>query len=285
MIPDHCKDVSLRDVDFDLTPENIATHVKGKRAYTRTDHMVLRNGKQLAVIEVTKKGGKELFRDIIAHRVISLPEDTVWLEDPELDILNPSELAKVAAANPGRTVVIEGVFNHITFVHELKALRLRVVDNVPPYPSKLSVLVSKALASGFVDLPIVTEVEDVDLNDYVGNVGTEAVMFPCKASGLRSDRKVFFLDDTPELDVECTLIGCHLSRRIFNSHYRRDVEAFINVCPWDLAPKDDVPTIVKCCKIKNGHRLEGNMAIVPWGATIRETAEAIIALFESLGVT
>ena len=40
MIPDHCKDVSVRDVDFDLTPDNIATHVKGKKAYTRTDHMV-----------------------------------------------------------------------------------------------------------------------------------------------------------------------------------------------------------------------------------------------------
>jgi len=62
MQPDHCKDVSVRDVDFDLTKENIMERAKGKKAYTRTEFIVLRYQSELAIVHVQKEAGKELFQ-------------------------------------------------------------------------------------------------------------------------------------------------------------------------------------------------------------------------------
>ncbi|NBK25374.1 MAG: hypothetical protein EOM68_25545 [Spirochaetia bacterium] len=116
------------------------------------------------------------------------------------------------------------------------------------------------------------------MQEKLEEVNTEAVMFPCKVSGLKADKPVYFLDQAPQLTHDVTLIGCHLSQRIFESLYRKKVP-FVNVCPADFIPDDDVPTIIKCCKIKNGHQIDGNVAKVPWGATVPEVTRAIEALF------
>ncbi len=280
MLPGHCKDVSLREVEHELTVGAIAEGMKGRKAYTRTDYMVLRNGDAHAVIALRKKRGKDLFQAVVGHDVLSLPSDTVFVHDPGLDVINPSSLLRLANRHPGKTVVVEGMFNHLNFVHELQGLPLRVIDDVPPNPSKLSVLAEKALTSGFLDLPIVPEVVDLDIASYIKDVATEAVMFPCRVSGIEADIPVYFLDENPELRHEVTLIGCHLSKRIFESLYRRE-PAFINVCPQDHVPDDGVPTVIKCCKIKNGFKAEGHLRSVPWGATVPEVAEAIRSFYPS----
>jgi hypothetical protein len=46
---------------------------------------------------------------------------------------------------------------------------------------------------------------------------------------------------------------------------------------------DGVPTIIKCCKVKEGHEVQGRVAMVPWGATTLEVAAAINALFPARG--
>ena len=78
---------------------------------------------------------------------------------------------------------------------------------------------------------------------------------------------------------DSTLIGCHLSQRIFRSLYGRDIP-FINVCPADYV-EPGVKTIVKCCKVKQGHELDGDVVRVPWGATVPEVVDAINALFSA----
>ena len=279
ILPDHCKDVSLRHVDFPLTEENIVLRASGMKAYTRTDFMVLRNRSETAVIRVHKREGKELFREIMDVDIVSLPKDTVYLEDERIDVLNLSQMAEQVLRHEGRTVVVSGMFNHVSFLKTDEVLRLRVLDVVPPLPSKLSVLVARALSTGLVELPIVPLVEDIDLNEKEAKVRTEAVMFPCRASGLRSRKKVFYLDETPDLDLEeITLVGCDLSRRIFRSIYGYDPES-VDMCPKNLVMEDDVPTIIKCCKVKEGCEVRGSIAMVPWGATTLDVAEAIKALF------
>ncbi len=273
----HCKDVSLRDVDIPLTEESIESLMEGWKAYVRTEFLVLRNGNDLAVVKLHKRAGTELFRELESFEIVSLPEDTVFYEDPNLDVLNTPALAELQSKFPGKTVVMRGMFSHINFIKGLKPERLMVVDNVPPSPAKLGVLVDMALSSGFVDHPIVKEERIIDMADCVPQVETEAVMFPCRVSGLKADKPFLFLDDAPKIDKEITLIGCHLSKRIFDSLYHRDVP-FINVCPADFIDPD-VQSIVKCCKIKNGHVIEGNTAKVPWGATVPEVVEAINDLF------
>jgi len=277
MLPGHCKDVAVKQVDFELTAENIARAIEGKKAYTRCDHYVLRNGPATAVVAVTKAEGKELFRPIVEHRVLALPEEVDWVRDDTVNVLNASSMARVAARHPGRTVVVEGLFGHVSFVQPHELIELEVLDVVPPEPSKLSVLVELALASGLVDLPVVPRYTDIDLNDLVRDVRTKAIVFPCEASGLEGDRTTYYLDQTPNIEEAATLVGCDLSARIFRTLYHREVPR-IEMCPQELAPRDGRKRLVKCCRVREGFQIKGDLAIVPWGATVQEVAAALNAL-------
>ena len=273
----HCKDVSMRDVDVPLDEYSIGDLMGSWTSYVRTDDLVLRNGDDYAVVELIKAPGNGLFRKVVGYRIVSLPRDTVFLDLPDLDVLNTPALAAVQAEHPGKAVVVRGMFSHINYIKDVVPQRLVVVDNVPPSPSKLGVLVRMALASGYVDHPIVPEDRIIDMADKLSEVATDAVMFPCRVSNLSADIPYYFLDDAPEVDKEVTLIGCHLSKRIYTALYGGDVP-FINVCPADYVDPSE-KTIVKCCKVKTGHELDGNVVRVPWGATVPEVVEALNDLF------
>lgn len=273
----HCKDVSMRDVDVPLDEDSIGDLMGSWTSYVRTDDLVLRNGDDYAVVELLKAPGNGLFRKVVGYRIVSLPGDTVFLDLPDLDVLNTPALAAVQAEHPGKAVVVRGMFSHINYIKDVVPQRLVVVDNVPPSPSKLGVLVRMALASGYVDHPIVPEDRIIDMADKLSEVATDAVMFPCRVSNLSADIPYYFLDDAPDVDEEVTLIGCHLSKRIYTALYGGDVP-FINVCPADYVDPSE-KTIVKCCKVKTGHELDGNVVRVPWGATVPEVVEALNDLF------
>lgn len=273
----HCKDVSMHDVDIPLDREHISELMRGWTAYVRTDDLVLRNGDSYAVVRLVKSQEPGLFRKVVDFEILSLPEETVYVEEPDMDVLNTPALAALQARHPGKAVVVRGMFSHINFIKDIEPQRLMVVDNVPPSPAKLGVLVDVALGSGFVDHPIVKEERIIDMAEKVSEVRTGAVMFPCRVSNLHADIPFCFLDDAPEDPGDVTLIGCHLSQRIFRSLYDRDV-AFVNVCPADHI-EPGVKTIVKCCKVKQGHELDGDVVRVPWGATVPEVVDAINALF------
>ena len=273
----HCKDVSMHDVDIPLDREHISELMRGWTAYVRTDDLVLRNGDSYAVVRLVKSQDPGLFRKVLDFEILSLPDETVYVEEPDMDVLNIPALAGLQARYPDKAVVVRGMFSHINFIKEIEPLRLMVVDNVPPSPAKLGVLVDVALGSGFVDHPIVKEERIIDMADKVSEVRTGAVMFPCRVSNLHADIPYCFLDDAPEDPGDVTLIGCHLSQRIYRSLYGSDVP-FINVCPADFV-EPGVKTIVKCCKVKQGHELDGDLVRVPWGATVPEVVDAINDLF------
>lgn len=279
MLPGHCKDVAVKDVDFPLTKEDIDHEVEGKKAYTRCSYYVLRNGEDMAVVRVVKKDGKELFRPIVAHEIISLPHETVFVREDDVDVINPPSMARIAVLHPGKTVVVQGLFGHISFIEPYVPLELQVLDVVPPYPSKLSVLVEKALESGLVSHPIIPMCSEIDINGLVNEVPTRGTLFPCQSSGLRSEGPVFYLDQMPSITGDVTLIGCDLSERIHRSLYRDRVER-IEMCPQELAPHDGKKRLVKCCKVSQGFQVKGDTAVVPWGATMIEVANAINALFD-----
>jgi hypothetical protein len=220
----------------------------------------------------------ELFRSITHFEFISLPSETIYVEDQTIDVLNASHMTRLSREHGGKTVVVSGMFNHVSFIKDESGLELRVFDVVPPYPSKLAVLVEKALGSILFESSIVPIVENIDLNQLARSANTPGIIFPCRASGIASNKSIYFLDETPEIKEECTLVGCDLSGRIFESVYRKRIGR-INMCPRDLAPKDGLPRIVKCCKVKERYELDGRTAVVPWGATVKEVAEAVRVLF------
>ena len=272
----HCKDVSVCDTDVQLTKENIERMMSDWTSYIRAEGIVLRNGDEHATVSIKKTPSPGLFRKVVEYEISSLPADTVYVEDDTFDVINVPALAKLQSEHHGKTVVIRGMFSHINFIKDLEPQYLTVVDNVPPEPAKLTVLAERALASGFVGMPVVITERRIDMADMLPSVRTEAVMFPCRVSGLTADMPVYFLDDAPVLEHEVTVIGCHLSLRIFQELYGRTPE-FINVCPADFT--DGTKTIVKCCKVKEGHMIRDNVAKVPWGATVPEVVGAINDLF------
>jgi len=273
----HCKDVSMREVDIDLDEESIRRLMTGWKAYTRTEFLILKNGGRYAILELHKPDGRGLFKELDDYEIVALPDEIVFHEDPQLDVLNTPALARVQAMYPGKAVIVRGMFSHINFIKDLEPIRFMVVDSIPPTPAKLGVLVDIAFASGYIDIPLVKEERIIDMADKVPLVQTEAVMFPCRVSHLKAEKPFLFLDDAPRLDKDVTLIGCHLSMRIFKDLYGYE-PPFLNVCPADYVDKD-VKTIVKCCKVKNGHVIDGNTVMVPWGATVPEVVDAINALF------
>lgn len=275
----HCKDISVRKVEQPIDMDYIHSVMKGWTAYKRAEYVVLNHGDQYAVVELKKTMGKGLFGSVTDYRIISLPEDTVYVERPDLDVINPPSLAMLQDEFPGKAVVVRGMFSHLGFVYDMMPLRLRVLDVVPPHPSKMSHLVKTALASGYVDLPIIAEYVDLDISEMSKKAETDEVMFPCEVSGTSSDRPFCFLDQVPDIEGrDLTLVGCALSKRIFSEIYGKDVP-FINMCPRDFVPDDGVKTIVKCCRIKNGCEIDGDVAMVPWGVTVPEIVEALNVLF------
>ncbi len=275
----HCKDVSMHEVDFPLTRESVDRLMSGWKSYVRTDSLVLKYGDDYAVVHLEKASGTGLFRELKGHEILSLPEDTVYVEDPQLDVLNLPAMAEIQKEHPGKTVVVRGMFSHISYVKDLEPLRLLIVDSVPPSPSKLGVLVRRALASGFVEHPIVVEDRVIDMASKIPEVETSEIMFPCRVSHLEAEKPYCFLDDAPSSVGDVTLIGCHLSRRIFKELYGRDVP-FIDVCPRDYVGEGEF-AITKCCRVKEGHERRGNAVCVPWGATVPEIVDALNDLFSS----
>jgi len=162
LIPEHCRDVGIKDVDFPLDPESIMKAWKGKRIYFRTKYLVLRNGDKHSVLGVRSTADGDM-NDVDDIDIISLPDETVWVEDAEIDVLSPTQLVRVALQHPGKTVVVKGAFDHVSFVKDPEVKRIRVFDVVPP-ASKLVSLVRSIVDSQAISVAVDVEEDLVDMN-------------------------------------------------------------------------------------------------------------------------
>jgi hypothetical protein len=287
MFPDHCKEVSVKEVSFPLTEEAIKENFIGKKAYKRTRYIVLDNGEDWAVVEVEKKLDDDLFGTITNVRILSLPDTTKYLEDSKLNVLSPSAMARAAEKMVCETLVVKGKFEHVSFIHKESPQALIVYEVVPPEPPKLIELVESALDSSNINHAISVIPKIMNLAKVAKTSENPNIVFPCKASGLDSEKNTFFLDQIPHLsedDIEnTTLIGCDLSQRIFRSLYHKEPD-FINFCPkfWVEKEKPKGYVLAKCCGIKEGHERHGDVILVPWGATMKEVENALNDLLLSL---
>ena len=270
LIPEHCRDVGIKDVDFPLDPESIVKAWKGKRTYFRTKYLVLRNGDKHCVLGV-RSTADGVMNDVDDIDIISLPDETVWVEDAEIDVLSPTQLVRVALQHPGKTVVVKGAFDHVSFVKDPEVKRIRVFDVVPP-ASKLVSLVRSIADSQAISVAVAVEEDLVDMNVLAEDVKTEEILLPCEGD-LATDKTVLYLAKSPDVH-NATLIGCEFSRKVARELYGRDLP-FVQICPRRIVKGTDVPTIVKCCELQSGFQIDGNLAIVPWGARIQDVAQAI----------
>ena len=275
IIPEHCREVSLWRVEFRLDAKTIKKELKGKEAYTRTKYVALNKGKQYAVIELKKTNRRTLFNDITSVKIISLPKDTAFIEDPEVDVLSKPLLAERASRSKKETVIVKGLFEHISFVHKLRFKEIRIVEVAPPFPPKLTTLAKMALRTEEIETPIRIVEEIIDIRELAKKVKTKEIVFACEAGGLKiPNKKSLYIDRNPSIK-DATIVGCDLTKRVARHLYGKNLP-FIDICPRNLVRKSNLPTLVKCCGLQTtGFTKDGKLAMVPWGAKISDVVGAM----------
>ncbi len=285
MFPKHCNEVSLRKVSFSLSEEEIIKKSSGKKAYAITNYMILTNGDEWAVTRIEKARGSGLFKRIETVEVVSLPQATVYVEDPTVDVLNPSVMAGIAEKEGKETLIVKGKFEHVSFIHNEKSEPLMVFDVVPPNPPKLVELAERALGTGRISKPIMIVPVILNMNKLAQANLTTFTMFPCYTPDLSSGKKALFLDQAPDISSigvdNITLIGCDLSLRTFISLYGKEPK-FIDMCPRKRGASEETANkyLSRCCVINEEYERRGDTACVSWGAKVSDVEEAILDLFD-----
>jgi hypothetical protein len=286
VVPLPYRGVSVQPYDGPLTEDALIAHFLGRETYRRTEFVVLRapDGRH-AVIAVDADDRQPLFSPITHVEVLALPESCVFLRDPDTDCANRSALAALAAKHgvgPDRTLVCEGKFDHVNFIHHPKPLVVRVVEVTPPEPPKLFDLVRHVLT--YADLPpIIPLLEPIELKSLARGAAPPAFLVPCRSGGLEGlGAPVHHLDERPPERLDWTLIGCERSLQ-FHRHYYGDEPPRIEMCPRAIAGRRAEPTILKCCLLEFDIEQDGETLIVPWGADLPMVERALRALTERAG--
>jgi ribosomal protein L36 len=179
-------------------------------------------------------------------------------------------------------VIFTGIDKHVTFVHKPdldEILDIEIVDVVPPEPSWLASVVRRLEESGiFGDLTIRFTDNLTDLRQFEG----ENTVFPCSSSGLKGK----CLDCDVIKEDGSLLVGCEISRELFESRFPGLEYSFINICPF----KSDVfrptrPFITRCCRSEKSGIVTINGikgAVVHWGASEFYVADTIWKLVREL---
>lgn len=285
MFPNHCNEVSVKEVAFRLTADEIIRNSLGKKVYAVTNYVILTDGDEWAVTRIEKSRSYSLFKRIEKVEIISLPIDTLYVEDPSVDVLNPSSMAKRSEQEGIETLVVKGKFDHVSFIKEEKCESLIVFEVVPPNPPKLLELAERALSVGRINRPIKLIPAILDLGELAKTKLTSYTMYPCFTSELSSDENVLFLDRAPDISSigieNITLVGCDLTLLTFSSLYGEE-PAFLDMCPKKraMAKEENVKYLARCCMLDDGYIRTGEIAHVSWGATISHVEEAILDLLD-----
>ena len=165
--PDRYREVSVTDVDVPLDAAALRTLLMSRPVYRRTRYMVVRAAGRAALVEVVTGSTAPLFTAVEDVVLLAGPDETVYLQRPEVDTGVPSAVAQVAREVPGaRCVVVEGRYGHVSFVLDAAPLVLHVLDVAPPHPAKLVDQVARVLATAdhlpaVVTVPHVVELPDL----------------------------------------------------------------------------------------------------------------------------
>jgi hypothetical protein len=240
LVPLPYRRVSVQPYEGELTEAAVVRHLLGREAYRRTDFVVLRSpAGEHAVAALARTSDEPLFSAITAVEVLALPDRCLFARDPGTDCANRSALAALAhrlGVGPEGTLVVEGRYDHVNFIHRPDPIVLRVVEVAPPEPPKLHDMVQQVLS--YADLPpIRVELERIELAELARRTPAAAYLVPCRSGGLDDlPAPVHFLDERPAERRDWVLVGCERSLQ-FHRHYYGDEPPHVMVVPWgtDLA--------------------------------------------------
>ena len=276
-MPVRYREVAVSTVDFPLTAAALRRHFEGREAYRRTGYVVVHGpDHQVALLEVEKSSVEELFAPITRVTVLAGPDEAVFVHAAEVDLGVPGQVCRAALtrAPDARCVIIQGLYEHVSFILDPAPLRVRVAEVAPPHPPKLLDQARRVLEMAEDLPPIALEPEIFDLVDLAAGRPAERYLFPCRGSGIApAGKEVFYLDERPPRH-DWVLVGCARSRQI-HRHFYGDEPPSVEMCPRELvkagfAATSDTPILTKCCDLEEGVIRDGAMTVVPWGATLSE---------------
>jgi hypothetical protein len=265
--------LSVQEVDVPLTDDAILAYLDGREVYRRTDFLALRHGDATALVQVRKASLEPLFSPVVAARVVSGPDDTAWVVRPEVDVGNATALAEAAVPGAATTVVL-GRFEHVNFIYQAAPIPVRVTEVVPPHPPKLLAQARQAVEFD-EDLPPVELILDaVEVEATAAAHPAPAYLLPCRGSGADlGGAEVSYLDTRPAERGDWLLIGCERSLQ-FHRHFYGDEPERVDLCPRNRAVAAG-KVLTKCCLIERGLEVDGDTAVVPWGANLDEVREGL----------
>jgi hypothetical protein len=142
--------IAVQQVDFALNETELRSFLRGKHAWFETDYVVFRRGRDCAVTEVQKADQEGLFCKIADVSVVSLPNASRWIDDFTVDTGNPSALAEKARAlgvAASETLVVNGLYEHVNFIHRPQPVVIDVFDLSPPEPPRLLDMARRVLGN------------------------------------------------------------------------------------------------------------------------------------------
>jgi hypothetical protein len=284
LMPSRYREVAVTSVDLPLVPERLRQRFLGREAYRRTRYIAVRGRDGVALLQVAKASEEPLFSPITEVEVLAGPDESAWLTRPEVDVGVPTQLCReaLAGAPEARCVIVQGRYEHVSFILDVEPIRLRVVEVAPPRPPKLLDQARRVLEVAEDLPPVQLEPEVVDIVELARQRPSRWYLYPCRGSGAAPEGgEVFYLDERPARR-DWVLVGCARSREI-HRHFYGDDPPYLEMCPHELVTPGGGPVLTKCCQLEDRIERDGLVVRVPWGATLAEVRagiEAVVAAVE-----
>ncbi|MFH0904385.1 MAG: hypothetical protein V1854_04260 [Methanobacteriota archaeon] len=256
---------------------------RGCPIYFSTEYLIADLPSGYSIYKV-KSEGEGLLRRLVSLELIAKGNQVKKFNE-KLDAHDRTRLIESAIPLCRRsvnTVIFEGMDRHITFVHEPslhEVMEIEIIDIMPPDPPWLASAIDRLVLSGILgELNIRFTKKLIDLRQFEG----EKIVFPCYASELKGK----YLDTDIDIEDNSELVGCDISKQIFELRFPGLTYKHINMCP--LKAELYMPTkpfITRCCQSKKSGMVNINGidgAVVHWGASEYDIVDAIRMLVRVL---
>lgn len=272
--------VAVQHIETDLEEGAIRAFLQDKEAWFETDFVVFRRGHHCAVVKIEKTPPTNSFCRITNVEVLSPQDCTRWIDDAAIDTGNPSALAekaRVSGIGISETLVVNGLYEHVNFIHRPHPVVIEVFDVSPPEPPRLVDMARRVL--GYRDFPpIVLNAHVQSIPALARDLVARPLLFPCGVSQLKRTGAAFYLDERPSRQ-DWVLVGCARSAQIHRHLYGNDCPR-IELCPKHLFDARGNLALMRCCMVEKRVELRGRVAVVPWGTDLSLIEEALRALLD-----
>ena len=244
--------------------------------YFTTEYLIVELSSGYSIYRV-KSEGEGLLKKLISLELIAKRGQIAVFEE-KLDSHDRTKLIESAIPlcnGKVNTVIFEGKDRHTTFVQNpslLEVMEIEIIDIAPPEPPWLAFAIERLVKSGILgELNVRFTTKLLDLRQFEGG----KMVFPCHASELKGK----YLDTDTDIEDNSTLVGCDISKQIFELRHPTLTYKHINMCP--LKTQLYLPTkpfITRCCQSKKSGMVNLNGidgAVVHWGASEYDIVDAI----------